>query len=511
MKKIFIFSIVLSFLLIINKISYSKVLWQKYYEKDSIAFGSMSYDNTLCLIENQLFLIFNGTYSGNSKFIATGFIVTDLYGNELNRYNIIREKNIMIRFIKEKAFNYHIISTYGYKDNDYIFMGKKVPHKLVLDKSFNIIEENCDTSNQSFYKGSWNFIFLQDDSIYVDNGIYNNKTGYYYDKITVLDLSTKFIREIDVDTLHQPNIWKSTNSAYFLVTSEINYLIVVSKSNRNTIEMCDLILLNKEGKTIWKKYIKYKDKLTNVYRVIENKDGDFIGLGKTLPNISDQELNTKDTSDIQRDSLIIFKVTKDGYLEWIKEYPLKNYTNAFYRIVELKNLESYIVYGSYIYKKDVANNRYQCYYALIDKYGNLTYQEYWTLDTNKDMSPLSVLCIGDTLLFYGGIGTNNQGIEYLFLSEVMPDYTSISSEYNGENKDITIYPNPASEYIEINPIISYHLLESFELKICNILGECVMTLNNLYSTQNQRVNISMLPKGVYFVRLGNKFLKFLKY
>ncbi len=44
------------------------------------------------------------------------------------------------------------------------------------------------------------------------------------------------------------------------------------------------------------------------------------------------------------------------------------------------------------------------------------------------------------------------------------------------------------------------------------MGECVMTYLSpaLSKGEGERIDISLLPEGVYFVKIGNSFVKFVK-
>ncbi|MBS4000967.1 MAG: CotH kinase family protein [Desulfobulbaceae bacterium] len=91
-------------------------------------------------------------------------------------------------------------------------------------------------------------------------------------------------------------------------------------------------------------------------------------------------------------------------------------------------------------------------------------------------------------------------------------------DINSPLEMILIYPNPASDYIEISRNIN-HMLKSgveavLEIKIFNTLGECVITTPPLQDTPsakgNLRIDISFLPCGVYYVRTGNLTRMFVK-
>jgi len=79
-----------------------------------------------------------------------------------------------------------------------------------------------------------------------------------------------------------------------------------------------------------------------------------------------------------------------------------------------------------------------------------------------------------------------------------------SNEFN-----FRIHPNPTSEYIYIN----LGDVSGFGgVKIFNMLGECVINLTPpLSEGEGVRIDVSHLPPGVYFVRIGSRAEKFVKW
>lgn len=72
---------------------------------------------------------------------------------------------------------------------------------------------------------------------------------------------------------------------------------------------------------------------------------------------------------------------------------------------------------------------------------------------------------------------------------------------------IRVTPNPASDNIEIHT--DYYILsEAKSLKIYNTYGECVVT-NTLITQSSDRVDVSHLPTGVYYLKIGNYTEKFM--
>jgi hypothetical protein len=98
------------------------------------------------------------------------------------------------------------------------------------------------------------------------------------------------------------------------------------------------------------------------------------------------------------------------------------------------------------------------------------------------------------------------------------DWESTSVE-NIENKGvIKIYPNPAREYILISGSIGTcsneaSLIASKHIQIFDILGINVSTTDCFAATSvsgGQRIDVSFLPTGMYFIKIGNKVEKFVK-
>jgi hypothetical protein len=92
------------------------------------------------------------------------------------------------------------------------------------------------------------------------------------------------------------------------------------------------------------------------------------------------------------------------------------------------------------------------------------------------------------------------------------DCSTVSVEDGGyKSNDISISPNPASDYIEINVENRHACSLQENLKIFNSLGECVLTPLAFGEGTGVRLDLSPLPPGVYFIRIGYENRKFIKY
>ncbi|MCX7985967.1 MAG: T9SS type A sorting domain-containing protein [Bacteroidales bacterium] len=76
---------------------------------------------------------------------------------------------------------------------------------------------------------------------------------------------------------------------------------------------------------------------------------------------------------------------------------------------------------------------------------------------------------------------------------ITPPVDSLGTRINHFKGNFTIYPNPASNYINI---ISNNIKEINKIEVYNINGVLVLT-----STNTKNINISNLENGVYFIRV----------
>ncbi len=68
-----------------------------------------------------------------------------------------------------------------------------------------------------------------------------------------------------------------------------------------------------------------------------------------------------------------------------------------------------------------------------------------------------------------------------------------------DNSLITIYPNPANDFIMINT----QSINNNEIQIFNAYGQNVMIVESHCNVPQQRIDISQLPAGIYFIRISN--------
>lgn len=87
------------------------------------------------------------------------------------------------------------------------------------------------------------------------------------------------------------------------------------------------------------------------------------------------------------------------------------------------------------------------------------------------------------------------------------------------DSDFEIFPNPVLDYIVIKPSKCWQPSEGLQIQIYNILGEKVVDLagtswslndENIGSSNQIKIDISFLLRGIYFVKYGENMIKFAK-
>ncbi|OGU60611.1 MAG: hypothetical protein A2X64_06985 [Ignavibacteria bacterium GWF2_33_9] len=115
--------------------------------------------------------------------------------------------------------------------------------------------------------------------------------------------------------------------------------------------------------------------------------------------------------------------------------------------------------------------------------------------------PIHDICLGGDGKFYLATDVG------LFYND---NLNSVEDKETELKSDISISPNPASDYILIDsPSIKRDLGGvSDEIKIFNIFGECVLNVGANHEMTQQKIDVSALPTGVYFVKVGKEVQKF---
>ena len=274
----------------------------------------------------------------------------------------------------------------------------------------------------------------------------------------------------------------------FNTIPKINYPATFSIINSNTMFMCSWVNTvndtslyffksNDTGKT-WTQINKFlkKDNFYSFFAFINENVG-FSRENKLIVK-GDMIKGTRDTS------LTTFHKTTDGGLTWNKFYEIIKQGDGYSNLVAADELNL------------IASNLQAGYLKTTD--GGLTWEksDYFTYEGE----------------YQGGYNFSNP----IYLTTKNPLITSgprilkyvgkINSLNDKSINLLNLSPNPATDYIQIQLSEGLKLEEGSVVEIYNSFGELVMKdVAHLNS-----IDVSHLPVGLYFVKIGDRIEKFVK-
>jgi ligand-binding sensor domain-containing protein len=179
-------------------------------------------------------------------------------------------------------------------------------------------------------------------------------------------------------------------------------------------------------------------------------------------------------------------VLKDNKISYIDTTTTKFYFGAFRSIVIDKKNNIWV--GTYTSLAKYDGKDFKAVYGPAENVVVDSHNNKWFV-TRDDY----LVC--DNLVVYNEDGLQGiNGIEENFISK---DETQM------------IYPNPASDFIEISVGAQLAVSDQSEIRIFNIYGQTVLFVGAIHELPLQ-IDVSGLAPGMYFVRIGDKVQKFIK-
>ncbi len=235
----------------------------------------------------------------------------------------------------------------------------------------------------------------------------------------------------------------------------------------------------------------YDSRKNLIEEVFENSDTNGLYIVNKFVYLYDEEVNLTESQE--------FRYIDENWVKdsWIKYYYANSHLTERQYYSAKDTLDALIKVDSLFYDEDLIVLEKQ--YSLMDGVRSLTNSTRRTYDKNKLMIKLDV----SEIMIKDSTTTTT---EYMYISA-----NGSAVENNPAINIISISPNPAGDFITINlgntnPTLKRGVDEVF---IYNALGEMVMSVETLHAT-SLRINISDLPKGMYFVKVGGETVKFVK-
>jgi hypothetical protein len=347
----------------------------------------------------------------------------------------------------------------GFKVNGSAFYGN-----FYLSNSGNYLIGVCGQ-----YYNVWDtkkeIAFFQFDNIFGGLDITNDDSKYLAvkritpdnDRITLIDLNSQ--KEIKSITSNQNIILtKLSHNGKMFATASISgskyYLTLWDTETLSEIKRFEL-LGSTISTTLWEIKFSWDDKLLSIRR--------------STPN----EVSIYDT-----EKLILY--TKSN----------------FYKNNEISNNEF------------TGDNKYIIFY-----YPNYDIPEYNFLILERNsLQTIQIF----TFISYPIITSSNNLI-FTGKALIKPKTVDVSEPIQ-QNSERSISPNPARDYIEINVGAGSKPAQENDMQIFNIFGEKITTPSNLSGSTpllakegNFKIDVSLLSTGIYFIKIGDKFEKFIKW
>ena len=304
-----------------------------------------------------------------------------------------------------------------------------------------------------------------------------------------------------------------SNAVSGLTASQMTRQVNFTNWNFNTIWKID------EGVSMPYLQIIEKDATLSYLQVYKNKNtsGDPVSLKPYSFNKDSLNYSTSQNLDYSVTEITI--TAKTNYpranVSGLGTFPLKVGNNTFNVVVTSQDRSVQNTYTVSV--KRAANNNAKLSSLTVSE-GTLspsfnTNTQIYTVSVENSVSSINVSATPeDPNATVSGIGTIplNVGQNWVYILVTAENGTSMTYYYvnvirenaNGiedilENQ-ITIYPNPAKERIFIETPFHIESVEITDLSGRNFFSS---TINNEVSEQNQSLNVSSLPTGIYFVKI----------
>lgn len=172
---------------------------------------------------------------------------------------------------------------------------------------------------------------------------------------------------------------------------------------------------------------------------------------------------------------------------------LKNY---FWSNYYMKKIYLFLAFFLFLFFFQI--NIYSQTLVTVVKYDST--QEVYAVDISGNLS-----FDADNLIVTSSSGEESVYIERADIRKLLfSEGTNSFVDNNSTNLNISVFPNPGKDNITINSN-----LQNVNFDIYNINGKTVKS--GIISDKNQVENISDLDAGIYFIRVNNSNIKFIKF
>ncbi|MDX2285130.1 MAG: T9SS type A sorting domain-containing protein [Bacteroidia bacterium] len=86
-----------------------------------------------------------------------------------------------------------------------------------------------------------------------------------------------------------------------------------------------------------------------------------------------------------------------------------------------------------------------------------------------------------------------------FLAAAQPSQAAVLTQGAGPDIEFSVYPNPSNGVFSLE--VKSSAQTSLDIRIVNLIGQTLYT-QSVETNHPTRIDVSNLPKGVYFIKIG---------
>ncbi|MGC3976942.1 MAG: T9SS type A sorting domain-containing protein [Paludibacteraceae bacterium] len=123
---------------------------------------------------------------------------------------------------------------------------------------------------------------------------------------------------------------------------------------------------------------------------------------------------------------------------------------------------------------------------------------------NVDITALRNMTFGSALLNLNYWNGTFESISTKTIANMLFKTSTGFSNLKSNKNDIIAYPNPATNFILLKNLSE----DVRNVAVYNVTGEQVLNIKQL--SKSQPIQVSLLQKGLYFLKINNQTIKFIK-
>jgi hypothetical protein len=305
---------------------------------------------------------------------------------------------------------------------------------------------------------------------------------------------------LNVDTIYRINYptYNEINVSAVLLTKDSGF-VVTGDLYIKAVNKYDIFIqkYDKYKNIVWEKIFKSDSARESTASICETSNGELVLVGYLKPYLK----------TINKYTHFIRKYNAEGVLLWDKNY-FENLAISRSKVIETPDGSYYVVANTF--QKSIDNPPDTYYNFCIFKTNNdggLLWKKIWGKPDVQNYIR-DIVFLNNNEIVVSGVQD-----KYTYIARIKDTTTTNVEDVKMQsiNFEIVISPNPALNYISIllNNGLQHLVQSNNYMRIYNSFGENVSSIA-IQNPESQQIDISSLPPGLYFVRYGSEYGKFIK-